>query len=780
MGSSVKDIFEGRSRLPATLSLMAVVLLATWMGAMSGGYFVATWAPPLLLLAALMVAGLASGAFRAARLRYAAFALVLFGAYTLWTFASILWSPNRGDAWFGAGLASLYLFVLCLTVALVLIGASRRWVLTAAAVGPSVLAGYTLLSLLSSLGGLFENSRLIGTVGYYNGEAAFLLVPFWTTIYVAGSRRVPAVLRAVVLAGAVLSADVAVLTQSRGAMVAMAVSLPIFFVFSGQRLRGVLALVPVVVAVLVAFPGLNEVYLAFSNGGDPAAAAQSVSATVWLTAAAAGVYGLLWGIVDRWWTPSPTLTRVAGAVALAGAVLVVAVGLLAFTERVGSPVTFVQQKWEAFKADDRTGEEQSRYLSASGQGRYSLWQVAWEGFASSPVLGVGTQNFEATYYQLRDDTDTGSVRQPHSLPLEVLCERGVVGGALFFGFLVACVGASLRARLGRLSSEGKAQLGALIAAVTYWFVHSGFDWFWQLPAVTLPVMVYLAMLVTPWRRGETAPLRPILRGLGVGVAVLFAAAIIPLYVADRYLAQSFRVEDPGEALAVVERAQAFNPSDQWLRRREAELATAMGAGERAEDALGAAIRLNPEHYAPHVLLARYYEQNGRAGQALQFYQSALALNPLSAELNRQAIGLLPSASGERAAVRVVSGDEERLRLKLEVARGASKEDRGAIEARGGPEGADGVLFASTTYARAPFAGTDAPKALSVAFVNGNGKILAIDAIDAPAGGTGRQLPPAYRLAVVAERDLFEEGNVSAGDEIVLAGSSHNYSGQEDE
>jgi uncharacterized membrane protein (UPF0127 family) len=768
VGSSVKDVLGGRSRLPATLSLVAVVLLATWMGAMSGGYFVAGWAPPFFLLSALMVAGLASGAFRAARLRYAAIALALFGAYTLWTFASILWSPNRGDAWFGAGLASLYLLALCLTVALILIGASRRWVLTAAAVGPSVLAGYTLRSLVASPGDLFENSRLIGTVGYYNGEAAFLLVPFWTTIYVAGSRRVPTVLRAIVLAGAALSADVAVLTQSRGAMVAMAVSLPIFFVFSGQRLRGVLALVPVAAAVLVAFPGLNEVYLAFLNGGNPAAAVQDVSATVWLTAAAVGVYGALWGIVDRWWTPSPTLTRVAGAFAVAGAVLVIAVSLFVFAERAGSPVAFAQQKWEAFKADDRTGEEQSRYLSASGQGRYSLWQVAWEDFASNPVLGVGTQNFEATYYQLRDDTGTGSVRQPHSLPLEVLCERGIIGGGLFFGFLFVCVGASVRGRLGRLSSEGKAQAGALIAAVTYWFVHSGFDWFWQLPAVTLPAMVYLAMLVTPWRRDETAPLRPSLRALGVGVAVLFAAAIIPLYAADRYLAQSFRTEDPGEAQAAVQRAETFNPLDQWPRRREAELATAAGDGERAEAALNAAIRLNPEHYASYVLMARYYEQNGRARQALQPYQSALALNPLSAELNRQAIDLLPSVLGERAAVRVVSNDTERLRLDLEVAKGATKEDQGVIEPRGMPADADGFLFASSTYVRAPFARADAPEAMSVAFVNGNGKILAVDAIGGPADDR-RSPPPAYRLAVVAGRDLFEKGNIRAGDEIVLAG-----------
>lgn len=735
---------------------------------MSGGYFVAGWAPPFFVLATLAVAGLALGAFRAARLRYAAVALVLFAAYVLWTFASILWSPNRGDAWSGAGLTSLYLFALCLTVALTLVGASRRWVLTAAAVGPAVVAGYTLLALVSSPGAFFEDGRLAGTVGYYNGEAAFLLVPFWTAVYVAGSRHVPAVLRAVALAGAVVGADVAVLTQSRGAMVAMAVSLPVFFVFSGQRLRGLLALAPVAAAVLAAFPALNGVYQALSGGGAAGPALQGASAVVWPAAAAAGAYGLLWGLLDRWWTPSPALTRVAGAAALAGAVVVVTVGLFAFTERVGSPTAFAQQKWVAFKSDDRSGEERSRYLSASGQGRYSLWQVAVKDFESNPLLGVGTYNFEATYYRLRDDTDTGSVRQPHSLPLEIFCERGAIGGGLFFGFLVVCVGAGMRERFGRrLTPEGQAQVGALLAAVAYWFVHSSFDWFWQLPAVTLPAMVYLAMLATPWQRGETAPLRPAVRVLGIGAAAVLAATILPLYAADRYLAQSLGAQDAGEALAAARRAEAFNPLDQWPRRREAEVAAATGDRERAADTLGAAIRLNPEHYAPYVLMARHYEREGDAGQALRLYQTALALNPLSTELNRQAIGLLSAASGEDATACVLSGGEERLRLNLRVERGAARGDQDPIRPRALPAGTDGLIYASDAYVRAPFGATAGSEAMSVAFVNGNGSIIAVQNIDASAAG--RQTP-AYQFAVVARRELVTAGRIEAGDEVVLAGA----------
>ena len=78
--------------------------------------------------------------------------------------------------------------------------------------------------------------------------------------------------------------------------------------------------------------------------------------------------------------------------------------------------------------------------------------MAWEDFAANPILGIGTQNYEATYYRLRDQS-VGFVRQPHMLPLEVLSERGVVGGALFFGFLATCLSAGLVQRFTHLNAE---------------------------------------------------------------------------------------------------------------------------------------------------------------------------------------------------------------------------------------------------------------------------------------------------------------------------------------
>ena len=631
-------------RLLPTLALAALALSAGWMGAWGAGYFVTVWGPVALLLAALALAlSLAGvppgrGAARAA--------LGLLAAYTLWTFASVLWAANKGDAWAGAGKTAVYLLAFWVAAALVGAGASRRWALAASVLGPAAVAALTLPVLPESMGQMFHANRLLGTVNYYNGEAALLLVPFWVAVYLGGSRQAHPLLRGAVLAGAALSAQLAVLTQSRGAMFAMAASLPVFFLLSGKRLRGLLALAAPAAAVSLSFPELNRVYLEFLNEGSPREALQAALPEVWLLAAGAGLYGLAWGAADAVWSVDRRVVRAAGAVALAAVLVGGAAGALAAVQRVGDPVAWAGEKWEAFRTNDTAGQEQSRYLSVSGSGRYTLWRVAWEDFARHPVLGVGTHNYEATYYRLREQTG-GYVRQPHSLPLEVLAERGVVGGALLAGFLAVCVGAGLRERFGSLGGEGRAQVGALAAAVAYWFVHSSAEWFWQMPGVTLPAFLYLALLASPWRVARPSPLRWPLRAAAAAVALAAAAAVAPLYLADRAEAQSHGLRDPREALAAVERAQSLNPWDPRLREREAELAMQAGQWERAERAYRKAIELNPRHFAPYMRLATYYERRGRLEDALRSYREALRRNPLDEELQRKVGWLASSAGRER-------------------------------------------------------------------------------------------------------------------------------------
>lgn len=779
MVESLRELYK-QKRLVPTLALVYVVLLASWMGEIgSGATVVGSWAPYTLSLAALTLVASTAGALRFAASRWASTALGLFAAYAAWTFASLLWSPNRGDAWVGAGMTLLYLLAFWLAAGLVALGASRRWVLAASAIGPAIVAAFTLPRLVPRMDLLFltefdiGDGRLHGTVGYSNGEAAFLLVPFWAAVYLGSSRRVNPVLRGAALAGAVLCLSLAVLTQSRGAMAATAVSLPVYFLLSGQRLRGLFALAPIALALLAAFPGLNEVYLAFPNREPAAGAIERALPSVWLAVGGAGLYGLLWGLADRRWSPPRRVAHVAGGAALAVALAVLVLGAAALTERAGNPVEWGQQKWEALQANDAAGQEQSRLLSISGfgqSGRYATWQVAWEDFASHPLLGVGTHNYEATYYRLRGIFRSASVSQPHSLPLEVLAERGVVGGFLFFGFLAACLGAGLRQRFGSLDPEGKAQVGAMTAAVTYWFVHSGVEWFWQLPAVTLPAVVYLGMLAGPWERAEAAPsgwpLRPV---VGAGAAVLAMAAVTPLYAADRYLQASYAIPAPGGALAAAERAQWFNPVSPELRQREAELAARSGDLDRAEEAYRDAIRLNPDHFRPHALLAQFYAAQDDPAAALSSYQEALARNPLDDDvgLNRGAIDVLASAPVATTPVRFMSEGTELGRLTLTVANSAPERERVLQGSATLPPGG-GVLLVWPADTTGPLRVGGAADPADVAFVNADGRVTKLESIDSSNDEARSRRP--YRMAIVSNRSFFEEHDTEPGNRAVFAAS----------
>ncbi len=67
--------------------------------------------------------------------------------------------------------------------------------LVGSVVGPAIVATLTLLALVPRIDELFLDSRLIGAIVYYNGGAAFLVVPLWAAVYLAGSQRTYPILR---------------------------------------------------------------------------------------------------------------------------------------------------------------------------------------------------------------------------------------------------------------------------------------------------------------------------------------------------------------------------------------------------------------------------------------------------------------------------------------------------------------------------------------------------------------------------------------------------------
>ena len=178
----------------------------------------------------------------------------------------------------------------------------------------------------------------------------------------------------------------------------------------------------------------------------------------------------------------------------------------------------------------------------------------------------------------------------------------------------------------------------------------------------MPAIMFLAMLVAPWRTDpEPASMRWPLRTGGIGLAALAMLTVgspsrrRPLPGAELQTAR-----DPKQAPGVRgKRAREYNPFDTRLAQREAEVAAFAGEWDRAEEARKQAIRLNPEHYAPYFLMAEFYEARGQTKEAREYYEKALALNPLDPELRQKVkrSGGNVGAPRERGRTPQRSGDQ---------------------------------------------------------------------------------------------------------------------------
>ena len=134
-----------------------------------------------------------------------------------------------------------------------------------------------------------------------------------------------------------------------------------------------------------------------------------------------------------------------------------------------------------------SGSRTAAYLTASGTGRWALWNVAYDEWRSSPITGTGPGDFRFWWDQRRNADF--EVVNAHNLYLETLAESGIVGVLLLLllpvGLIVAVV--SLRRDGGGATVVREADVA--LAACTGILAHAAFDWDWQLPAVILPSVV---------------------------------------------------------------------------------------------------------------------------------------------------------------------------------------------------------------------------------------------------------------------------------------------------
>ena len=478
---------------PATTKSLAQLVPALAATAMfvalipaEGGFPTRVWYPAALFLLGLaVILAVARGRVPLPATRSSAVALAALAGFTAWSFLSIAWADVQGLAWEGANRTLLYLLVFALFAVLPLRARDAMTVVAVFAIGTAAAGLLELAIGLGDPASVFLGGRFAIPTDYANANAAFYLIALWPALVLTTATTLPPLLRGLLLGVAGVLAELALVCQSRGSVVAAGLTALIVVALAPDRIRLIGALGVVGAAVALAAPSLldasNEVV---AGGGDFSAVVRRLLETMLVTFGALLAAGIVLAHLDRRIGEGTRRVRLivlgaAGAVAVAVLVAGIATG--------HSPRAVLAGARDNVEAELQT----SRYGSSGSKSRRGEhWRVALGEFRKQPVAGMGADNFAVAYVRERQN-DLEEPLYPHSLLVRVVSQTGLVGTACFAVFLVAALGAALRR--GPSERTTRIAVAAALGPFVYWFIHGAADWLWEFPGLSLPALGFLAL-----------------------------------------------------------------------------------------------------------------------------------------------------------------------------------------------------------------------------------------------------------------------------------------------
>lgn len=581
-----------------------------------------------------MLAGLLAGLLARPR-GPALVAVVGLVGFAVWALASHGWAESVDATVIEASRWLVYAAFFACVLTLMRSPESARLLIGLVALGALIGVAVVTVRLLVDGSGAFLADRLNEPVGYVNGQAAYLLVGLWPLLAVAERARSAWVAGSAV-AVASLCAGLAVLTQSRGAMAAVIVSVVVLLVMvPGRPRRALLVLsVAAVVGALAAGP-LTEL----STPTTPPTDARTREAVIALLAASAAL-GVAWSLGTMGWRafgPETRRERSAAARSLAAViagVVIVAAGVLTGPELVDK----VDEEYSDFTELQPVAPD-ARLLSAGGN-RYDYWRVAGEQFKDDPLKGIGAGNYDTTWFLERESQE--SIRQPHSLEMQAIGELGLVGGLAIAAFLIAVLAAFV---LRSLPDRPEADPGLAVAAggiFLIWLVQTSVDWLHLIPGLAAVALCAAAALLQPWIPVVPVPRPRGRRALIVGaaaVALVVAAVVVirpVLALHERSAGYDVLQDDPREAIERAGRSLGYNRQSVDAHYLAAAAYARLNAYELARAQLREAIELEPSDHVSWVLLGDLETRRGDRVAAAESYRRAAALNPLDASIKQHA------------------------------------------------------------------------------------------------------------------------------------------------
>lgn len=633
MAAGVDWVRDGLPLVVAAAPLAGAVALAY----RDGGYFIASWGvAAMVLLGVLAVAVLVSDGTLGGALGLVA--ISGWGGLAAWQGLSALWADEPASSTAAMSLTLLYAAAFALVLVASRGVATLRALVPLALLVPVIVTATALgARLLPDLvSGDDQSGRLATPLTYWNNLALIFAFGFVLAVGIAADPSRGRPLRAAAAAAVPLFPLGILFTQSRGALLVTIAGCALLLGLARGRVETLWMLL---VATAVSLPLMlyanaqealsTDYVLSTEHDAEGRRVVLGLLIAMAATAAAALAIGPLARALAQ-----PRRRLLVGA-GVASVVLVAAVVALGARPPAGGPVAWADRQIEAFQTfDPRARDEAStvaeRLVVATGSGRWQNWSVAADGFAEAPLAGTGAGDYRFRWAEQRE-IDI-SVRNAHSLYLEVLGESGLIGLALLLTPLTAvgvAIGLALRSRPPAPLAR---DLGIVAGAGATVALHLAGDWAWQMPAAVLPAVALgaAAIAASAAHRGRDGrPRRPVAWSIA-------AASVVALLLVAGPVASSARVDgardlaasgDLTGALDAAREAAALQPQSAEAALLEANLLADLGRSARADDAFAAAVGRSPRDWAVRADWAAALIRRGDLRAARPLISSALALNP---------------------------------------------------------------------------------------------------------------------------------------------------------
>jgi hypothetical protein len=633
----------------------------------------------LTIAAGLVLAG-AALTVRGGRPAYGLWPVLALLAFAVLGAVSIIWSVQPDESWRDAGRMLAYSGVFAAAV----IGARmlpRRWpaILGGIVLAAVIVCGYALLtkSLPDRFPSANEYARLYEPFGYWNALGLTAAMGAIGCMWLGARRSGHALLSALAYPAMGVLMLTLLLAYSRGALVALAVGMALWFAVVPLRLRGA--------AVLIAGGGTGAAIAAWdfktsALSSEHVAIAEATRAGHQLGALVlAMVLALtLFGIGVTFWTgrraPTPESRRRAGTAlfGLLGLLVLLGLGGLAHSRR-GLTGTISHDFNTLTDTHARVVNTPGR-LTAVASVRAQYWDEALKVFKAHPGVGVGADGFDVA--RLRFLTAPLPAKHAHGFIVQTMADLGLVGLALVLALLACWMAAAGRSthpfnrrwrswrevrrtrRPAWIRLEDRALSGypperigtlSMLCLVVVFGIHSLVDWTWYVPGDAIPALICAGWLAGrgplspapaappvggPWLQRLLPAERPAAWRLGAAAAAIAAALLVawsqwqPLRSEEKRESALSQLEGGNEeaARATAAAAVSADPLSVEALFAEAHIEDSGGAAAQARATLEHAVRIQPSNPDSWLELGRF-DLPGDPRAALTELQAGIYLNP---------------------------------------------------------------------------------------------------------------------------------------------------------